>query len=624
VKLRDVSNRLSETDTWDYSSTAVKQFIGPWRPNAPGKQAWNNTNLNNMRMDLVFPTRVNNAVEWLEVRGLFVDFDYNDQPTVSAIDISGFGTTSFPDVIWTTADADGDLQTAFQVRVFITSDTVVGGFNPATSTLAKWDSGVRQGNAQNITVEKALSNTVQYTPYVKVAQAWAGPEGPLWWSAWTAGTARTISLTPPAAPTVAVTALTTQLPDYKLLHVITAGSPGGGASNEIQLQRLEKLSRIRGNFYNWLHPQISSCGGVTMDTSGFFSRLAATMNTLALDTVSPATGDTGGRMISWNPSVGAFSGLDIGAPNAAWTDDSPSYLVPCVPGVPQRISWWVKTRAGTFATRIIAIGVDATNTAVPGGGFNSFSPVTLTTTWQRMELAYTPIAGTVYMQISLENNTPTTGVEVHLHAISVGPDLGAGMPHQEGIGIYLSTPPDTSWADVRHDEIVTGIASGNRVWIADNEIIPGRPIIYRVRSVTVVSGQTVSGPWVYYSQYVAPPSTTIMRDIYDPEQALKLKRDGRDSEVNEEDMATWHASGRNADPITMSDWYGGDDGKMTLYWDSIAEKRTIKQLVRSTRPLLVQYHDGGARYVRFMNREWTNWDATGGVFNGDYLEGDRP
>lgn len=625
VKLRDVSNRLSETDTIDYNSTAVKQFVGPWRPNAPGKQPWNNTNLNNMRMDVVWPTRVNNAVEWLEVRGLFVDFDYNDQPTVSGVDLTGFTTTSFPDVIWTTADADGDLQTAFQVKVFITGDTVVGGFNPETSTLAKWDSGIRTGNAQNITVEKALLNGTQYTAYVKVAQAWSGPEGPLWWSTWVAGTARTVSLTPPAAVTVVTTQLTTQLPDYKVLHTITAGSPGGGASNEIQLQQLEKLSRVRGDFYNWLHPQISSCGGVTMDTSGFYSRLGVnSFASLPLDTVSPATGDTGGRMIAWNPSVGPFSGLDIGAPNAAWTDDASPYLVPCVPGVPTRVSWWVRARSGSFTTRIIALGVDANNATIVGGGFNSFSPVTVTTTWQRMELAFTPIAGTVYLQLSLENSTPVTGVEILLHAISVGPDRGAGMPHQEGIGIYLATPPDTSWTDVRHKEIVTGIPSGGKVYIGDDEVIPGRPKIYRARSVTVVSGQTVSGPWTYYNAYTAPPATTLMRDPYDKEQAVKLKRDGRTSETIVEDSSVFHAVGRDRDPIVMSDWQGGADGKMTIYWETIAERRGIENLVRSGRPVLVQWHDGGARYVRFGSREFTIWDKGAGVFEGEFVETDRP
>lgn len=623
VRLRDTDNTLSEYDEWRYASTPIKEFIGLWRPNAPGKKAFSTALNNRLRLDIAWPTRTGGAVEWLEVRELYVDLDYNDQPVVSAVDLTGYTTTSYPDVVFTYGDTELDPQVRFRAKVFVQSDTTAGGFNPETSTLAAWDSGEVSGNAQAITLTKSLKNGVAYVPYVKAAQAWNGPEGPYWWSAWVAGTARTVALTPPAVPSVSLLHLTT-LPDYRVLHDVTAGSPGGGASNTIQLQVLEKCFRDRGPFYNWVHPQIQSCGGITIGTDGFYSRQAAFLSSLPLDGAAPETGKTGARMISWLPTVGAFSGLDIGLDNNATTDEQPPYLWPSIPGLAMRASVWMRTRSGTFSTRLHHLSVDATNTLVSGGDQVSGGGVTLTAAWQRLELAFTPPANSIYGRLSIENVTPTTGVEVLLHGIQVGPDPGVGAQLQGGIGKYLAFPPDTSWVNLRSREVMSGIASGSHVYVHDNEIIPGRPVIYRARSVTTVSGQEVVGPWVYYNNYEPIPATTLLRDPYEGENVLKLKRDGSASENNEEDMSVWHASGRNEDPITLSDWRGGQDGSIKLSWDSALEKKIIRDLVRSTRPLLIQWFDGGATYIRFTSRSYDVVASDFGYFSGDYIETERP
>lgn len=627
TRLRDSDNVLSEYDEWRTSSSALTEFSGPWRPNAPGRRAWTNTILNRMRLDVAWPPRYGGAVEWLEVRELYVDLDYNTQPTVSAVDITGVTTTTTPTVVFTYGDLENDPQVRTRIKVFRTSDAVAAGFNPETSGLAAWDSGELSGSRMDIVVGKSLISGQEYTAYVKAAQAWAGPEGPYWWSAWVASPSRTVNPTPPAAVSVNLLHLTT-LPDYRVLHDITAGSPGAGSSNAIQLQVMEKCFRHRGPFYNWVHPQIGSSGGVVIGADGFYSRQAAFLQSLPIDSVSPAgaAGKTGARMISWLPTVGAFSGLDIGLDNNTTTDEAPPYLWPAIPGLPMRASVWARTRSGTFSTRLHHLSVDATN-AVVAGGDQGGSPVpatVLNAAWQRLELAFTPPAGALYGRLSLENVTPTTGVEVLTHGWQVGPDPGAGAALQPGMGKYIPLPPDTPWVDVRSREVLAGLATGQHAYVIDNEVIPGRPVIYRARSVTTVSGSEVAGPWIYYNNYEPAPASTLLRDPYEGENVLRVKRDGRSGESGTEDVSVWHASGRNEDPITLSDWRGGQDGSMTLAWETAVEKKTLEDLVRSTRPLLVQWFDGGASYVRFMSRDWDIRASDWGFFSGSYLETDRP
>jgi hypothetical protein len=622
-RLRDTDGSASAYDAIRYGSpTPVKEFVGPWRSFGVASKPFSNTLLARLRLETVWPARILGAPQWLEVRGVFIDFDYNTQPTVATVAFSSLTTTSFPDVTWDYDDTENDPQVAYRLKVFLTSVATAGGFDPETSGQAVYDSGIQSGSQQFATVGgKGLLNGQAYTAYVKVAQAWAGPEGTLWWSNWGNSASGTIVFSPPAAPTAALTAITT-LPDYRLLHTITAGSAGGGTTSDIQLQVLEKTFRDRGNFYNWAHPQIVSCGALTYGVDGFYTRLAATLTSYPLDTAHPAgpLADVGSRMISWNPSVGAFSGLDVGLDNNASTDEQPPYIWPAVPGLAMRLSVWARTRSGTFVTKLHHISVNAANGSLQDA---VGSQVTLTTSWQRLEVTFTPPAGAIYGRGSVENVTPTTGVETLWTGWQVGPDPGAGAILQGGIGKYLSTAPATSWTDVRTREVLTGYASGAKAYIVDNEL-SGRPVIYRARQVTTITGQSVSGPWAYYSSYVASPTTTIIRDPYQPDNVLLAKRDGRSSEANTADMATFHAAGRDGDPITLTDWVGGRDGSMIIAWESVLEERLIRELVRSPRPLLVQWHDGGASYVQFVSWEWTHFDASGGRFTGDYIEKGRP
>jgi hypothetical protein len=622
VKLRDAANRLSAADTISYGSTAVAEFAGPWRANGPGNIAFTNTILNAMRMDVVWRPRINGANEWLEARGAFVDFDYNTQPVVSGVSLSGVTTTSFPDVNWSYTDTEGDPQVRFRVKVFETAIATAGGFDPETAQTA-YDSGEMTGNATNITVTKSLLNGTAYTPYVKAAQAWPGPEGAYWWSAWVGGSSATIALSPPAAVT-RTTTIINSLPDYRALHVIVPGSPGGGTSNDIQLQVLEKTARVRGNFYNWAHAQIASCGAITYGTDGFYPR-SGTIKSLPLDTAFPgdAQSDVGTRMISWTPS--AANGLDIGWPNTnPLTDETPPYVWPAINNVQMRVSLWARIRgAGSFTTKLHHISVDYANVTQVGGD-QSGSAVALTNSWQRLEFSTNPVSGAVYGRIFFENFGANTGVEVNITGIQVGPDPGANAMLQSGIGRWMPFPPDSPWVDVRTREVLTGYASGASVYIVDNELYPGRPLIYRARAVTTVSGQQVVGQWTYFSMYCPTIGTTMIRDPYQPDNVLLAKRDGRSDETNVTDEAVFHASGRDGDPITLSDWVGGQDGSMILSWESIQEEKNIRDLVKSTRPILVQWHNGGASYVQFGSRSWKHWDANGGQFTGDYIEKDRP
>lgn len=777
MRLRDTDNAFAPEDTFGVtvSGASPVEYSSPKRSSGPGGRGWNNNLLNRLRLDITWATRIGGAVDWPEVAEAFVDVDFQDRPVISGVDLADYTLTTKPTVGWTFT-GDGVDQVRFRVKVFRQVDTVVGGFDPATAKNAVWDSGERSGSARDIVLEKDLTNGVAYVPYVAGAQAWWGPEGPLWWSTYVAGPSRTVVLTPPAAVSPAL-ALISTLPDYRALHTLTAGSPGGGASSDIQLEVLEKCFRLRGAFYNWAHPQISSTGAITLGVDGFYSRQAATLLSLPLDTAAPeGPGQSGARMISWTPSVGAFSGLDIGLDNNATADESPPYLWPAIPGLPMRASIWMRVRSGSFVTRLHHLSVDNTNVVVAGGDQAQGGTTTLTTAWQRLELAFTPpsaatsnvnpffngsvaswsgvngatptptsaqfhegsgamritpdgvtaaprvqseamaiaagqkvdahawmrspgttptvgmtiryysdaagtvflskvgalaaivastwteyfvsdiapanaqsyriapeysgtptagqlldvdeatgaTAGAIYGRLSIENVTPTTGVEVLLHGVQVGPDPGVGAQFQAGIGRYLPFPPDTLWTPVRHAEAVAGIASAGKVYILDNELPAGRPVIYRTRSTTLASGQVVTGPWTYYNAYLPPPAQTILRDPYQNENVMIIKRDGRTATSHDSDTAVFHASGRDGDPISLTGWRGGTDGSMLIAWESALELKRVRDLVRSGRALFVQWHDGGSSYIQFTSRGEDMAASDWGRFNGEYIEKERP
>jgi len=175
------------------------------------------------RMQLGVYWRLLGSVEWLEVRELYVDLDVRNRPAVTSVTVTGATSTTRPTVTaaYTT---DTDPATRYRVKVFSSAQYGAGNFNPATSA-ATWDSGEVLSDAVLVTVGIDLVNSVTYKAYGAIAQDWTGTPDAQWWSDWSAAaavsSAFTISLIPPAAPSLSVSGVT-GVPGYRAQLDVTA------------------------------------------------------------------------------------------------------------------------------------------------------------------------------------------------------------------------------------------------------------------------------------------------------------------------------------------------------------------------------------------------------------------
>lgn len=127
----------------------------------------------------------------LRIYELYVDVVYATVPTVAPAGPSGTITTNTPTVTWTyTQGSDGDVQSRYQVKIFSAAQYGAGGFDPASSA-ATYDSGVGLGNSASL-VTSGLPTSTTYKAYIAVAQTINGTPQ---WSAWTASSTFTVSVT---------------------------------------------------------------------------------------------------------------------------------------------------------------------------------------------------------------------------------------------------------------------------------------------------------------------------------------------------------------------------------------------------------------------------------------------
>lgn len=159
----------------------------------------------------------------------YVDVRYVVQPVVSVSAPTGtLTTTNTPTVTWAdTLDADGGAQTNYQVKIFTAAQYGIGGFDPAVSPNT-FDSGALSGSALSYALTQPLANAT-YRAYVRVGQT---VNGATLWSAY-AFSGFIENVTPPAVPTLALTAQSTS---GRIQAVITTGG-GATTTDRVELQR---------------------------------------------------------------------------------------------------------------------------------------------------------------------------------------------------------------------------------------------------------------------------------------------------------------------------------------------------------------------------------------------------
>ena len=134
---------------------------------APSGSAWTQTLIDNLVVSLADDglTSASRAT-FLEV---FVDIVTKPQPTLTVSAPTGtITTTSFPAVSWAYANASGDPQNAYQIKIFDYATYTASGFSVDTTT-ATLDTGIVISSADGAPLEVDLANSTVYRAYVKVA-----------------------------------------------------------------------------------------------------------------------------------------------------------------------------------------------------------------------------------------------------------------------------------------------------------------------------------------------------------------------------------------------------------------------------------------------------------------------
>lgn len=374
-------------------------------------------------------------------------------------------------------------------------------------------------------------------------------------------------------------------------------NPGGYAQNGTFL--VERALRVspgvgRGPARNWLHPQIRSSGALS-GTDGFYKRNAVdSVDVRQLDKPAPeAPADVTSLMIEWAIRTGSGSYLDVGAPDGVTTDGQHPYMFPAVPGQDHTYSVWLWA-SSAVSVRVGLYFTDAYNAALalPFSGV-----VALTTTPQKITVGGTGPAGTVYARAVIENNSGASNVSI----FSTQPRF------------RLTSEPDEAWPgqvwafvwDVVRGTPATLPADGTDLVVHDHEAPPGRPVMYRARLLATApngsqiasAGSTPVHVWMPY------PARSVLKDPLQPENAAVVSVEPYWTETQSADETIYQPLGRGGDSLTVADpikirrWIGGQDADYTFNVLSDAELYRLRQLVPAAKPLLLQFFDGGQRYV---------------------------
>lgn len=135
---------------------------------APNGERWSQTLIDNLVVK--FTDNATASGDRSNLKELFIDVVTTTQPTVTVTSPSGSITdTSFVSVNWTYADADGDPQSAYEVKIFDAATFNATGFDANTSR-PEVQTGVITSTNQGQTLETSLANSTTYRAFVRVAQ----------------------------------------------------------------------------------------------------------------------------------------------------------------------------------------------------------------------------------------------------------------------------------------------------------------------------------------------------------------------------------------------------------------------------------------------------------------------
>lgn len=218
-------------DRWTsfYSNApAWNDLVGAWRTTDPNGVEWSSAVVNRIRESLADYTPFDAGFA-ASVAASYFDVDVRTQGAATVTGPTGtVTTTSQPTVTTTYSDPDSQAPTLMSIRVFTQAVYSAGGFDPATA-VAAWEYQGSYVASKQVAVP--LVNATTYRAYVIIAKDF---NGQAWYSPWAFSTF-TISVTPPTAPTIALTFNATT--HAYSLAVSTSAPPVGATAYAATLYR---------------------------------------------------------------------------------------------------------------------------------------------------------------------------------------------------------------------------------------------------------------------------------------------------------------------------------------------------------------------------------------------------
>jgi hypothetical protein len=405
---------------------------------------------------------------------------------------------------------------------------------------------------------------------------------------------------------------------------------GGASEVDYQLVEYTDLTPQHSVVVNLLQPQLALGGEMLNSTVGFNTR-----SNKDLVTFDRSQAFTGEGCIRWDVGNNTGSLLDIGTALAAF---DPTYTAPCVPGTQYTASYYVRAGTGTHSLRLVLVSIDQTG-AVVGSSTNGATNATIAQTFQRLTVTHTAQTGAVGLRIALENINGDL-VPYFIDAGQLEEGATATVWH-EGQGVA------PVWQPVRG--ALTANVADQRTGTAvcyDREAPPGVIRLYRAATIVAypsgTNGTSPSSTWVPAKLALLDGGTSVvLKDPQNPAHDIRIRGDGL-AEVISEDQDTQHpvrppaVQGFGQRPVVTSDWISGVGGSITLTVTDDLEWYRLLQLLETKSALLMQFPEGGQRYVRLTgDRSWTRTPiGTDGrmtrpsrwlrVVNLTFVEVDRP
>ena len=204
--------------------------------------AWTDATVDTINLEL-FAFGTTGAITLFEIELVVT---YSTIPVVTVTSPAGtITTTTRPDVLWSWTDPDGNPPAVAEAKIFDEATYTAAGFDPATSA-ALWASGTTflPGGVVPFTIGFDLSNTFTYRAYVRAAKLLGGDQ--YHYSAWALATF-TISITPPAAPTIDAAGAENEFGRIAL----TISHPGGSpAASYLTIEYSDDLGATWANVRN--------------------------------------------------------------------------------------------------------------------------------------------------------------------------------------------------------------------------------------------------------------------------------------------------------------------------------------------------------------------------------------